>query len=151
MSMRGLRRHLIVIALALLAQQGAGVAAVAALECCRTTVSSSAKASEGRPSSARASEGKRATASMSCCKKAGSAHICPLGKPRSTNAARCRLTGGCNNTDERGLGAALFLLSSPAATLVTIVAPQAIVVLRETSDALPLDQTLSPPTHPPKF
>lgn len=130
--MRGLRGHLIAIALALLLQQGAGLAAVAALECCRTAAP-------------------RAKPSMSCCKDGGSAHICPLGTSRSRNAPKCRLTGDCRKTDERGLGAALFLLASPAVTPVTLIAPSESVVLRAASDVLPLEQTLSPPTHPPKF
>jgi len=130
--MRSFRGHLVGIALALLLQQGSALAAVAALECCRTVAP-------------------RAMASMSCCKEGGTAHICPLGKSRSTNAPKCRLTGDCTKADERGLGAALFLLSSPAATPVTLLAPASIMALHVSIDVLPLEQTLSPPTHPPKF
>ena len=130
--MRGVRGHLIAIALTLLVQQGAGLAAVAALECCRTPV-------------------KPAATAMQCCREGASTHICPLAKSRTTNVPKCKLTGDCTRTDDPSLGAALFLLSSPAPAVVTLIAPPAIEVHRITADALPLERALSPPTQPPKF
>jgi hypothetical protein len=128
--MRGLRARLIGIALALLLQQASGLAAVAALAC--------------------GADARRTSAPMPCCSKGDSGHICPIGK-RADNAPRCRLTGDCDRSGDRGLGAAMFLLSSPASAVATLPQPLMTVARPAVSEASPLEQTPSPPTQPPKL
>jgi hypothetical protein len=129
--MRSLRGRLIGIALALVLQQAAGLAAVAALACC--------------------DDGPRAASAMPCCSKGDAAHICPLGQRRANGAARCRLTAGCSTPDERGFAAALFMLSSPAPAAMTPVEPLFVATSMATWEASPIERTLSPPAHPPQF
>jgi hypothetical protein len=127
--MRALRPRLIGIALALLLLQSAGVAAVA-VACC-----------EAAP---------RASAAMPCCGKGDSGHICPIGK-RADSTPRCRLTSDCDRSGDRGLGAAMFLLSSPPASLVTVTQPPVRATHVSTWEASPLEEASPPPTRPPEL
>ncbi len=127
--MRTFRTRLIAVAAALLLQQAAGMALVAALACCAGT---------------------SAPAAMECCRKGGSDHICPVTPRDGQRPAPCRMKSACTRDHAAGPAAPFFAWAAPLPDLLTLAAPPLHLAARDESSSRPLRADRPPPGPPPK-
>jgi hypothetical protein len=125
-AVRRLRRHVVAVCFALLAQNGlAGVVGTVAL-CCEQPVAA-------------------ATDTMECCRKGGADHICPT-TPRRGDGI-CRLQPGCR-TEDIGLDVTVWV--GFVADRVALAPELTFTVVQRGPHADVLPWIQPPPTPPPR-